>query len=383
MSVQSGQWQVKLPYPKMQETAMIWLDNPSDLTRFLQTHADARLIGMDTEFIRERTYYPQLALVQIVIGDQIALIDAGKPDVAAVLKPLLENPEVLKIMHSCSEDLQAFKAGCGAVPTPVFDTQTAAALCGLGSSLSYLKLVEQLCGVTLEKGETRSDWLQRPLTESQKHYAADDVRYILPMHAQLAERLQLLQRREWLDADCARAVSAAADEQAEANPHLSVRSNQPLDADAQLRLRRILRWRDARAIERNKPKRWIIDNDAAFALARSPVSSVEDIDAIFARYPKSPKSARQHLFALLQKPFDDEERRAPLAREPDAAAKARLKALQQAVLAKAGELAVPEGLLCSRKHLEYLLETGEWPAALQGWRQDVLAEPFKAILGPA
>lgn len=383
MSVQSGQWQVKLPYPKMQETAMIWLDNPSDLTRFLQTHADARLIGMDTEFIRERTYYPQLALVQIVIGEEIALIDAGKPEVAALLKPLLENPDVLKIMHSCSEDLQAFKAGCGAVPTPVFDTQTAAALCGLGASLSYLKLVEQLCGVTLEKGETRSDWLQRPLTESQKHYAADDVRYILPMHAHLAERLQQLQRREWLDADCARAAAAAADEQPEANPHLSIRSNQPLDAEAQLRLRRILQWRDARAIERNKPKRWIIDNDAAFALARSPLSSVEDLDAIFARYPKSPKSARQHLFALLQKPFDDEERRAPLAREPDAAAKARLKALQQAVLAKAQELAVPEGLLCSRRHLEYLLETGVWPAALQGWRETLLADAFKPILASA
>jgi len=362
---------------------MIWLDNPSDLTRFLQTHANARLIGMDTEFIRERTYYPQLALVQIVIGDDIALIDAGKPKIAALLKPLLENPDILKIMHSCSEDLQAFKAGCNAVPTPVFDTQTAAALCGLGASLSYLKLVEQLCGVTLEKGETRSDWLQRPLTESQQHYAADDVRYILPMHAQLAERLQLLQRREWLDADCARAVASAADEQPEANPHLAIRSNQPLDAEAQLRLRRILQWRDARAIERNKPKRWIIDNDAAFALARTELASVDDIDAIFARYPKAPKSARQHLFALLQKPFDDEERGAPLAREPDAATKARLKALQQAVLAKAQELAVPEGLLCSRKHLEFLLETGEWPVALQGWRQTLLAESFKPILASA
>lgn len=383
MSVQSGQRQVKLPYPMMQETAMIWLDNPSDLTRFLQSHADARLIGMDTEFIRERTYYPQLALVQIVVGEEISLIDAGKHEVAALLKPLLENPDVLKIMHSCSEDLQAFKAGCGAVPSPVFDTQSAAALCGFGASLSYLKLVEQLCGVTLEKGETRSDWLQRPLTESQKHYAADDVRYILPMHAQLADRLDELQRRAWLDADCARAVSAAADEQPEAHPHLSIRSNQPLDAEAQLRLRRILRWRDARAIERNKPKRWIIDNDAAFALARNPIAAIEEIDAIFSRYPKSPKSARQHLFALLQKPFDEEERGAPLAREPDAAAKARLKALQQAVLVKAQELEVPEGLLCSRKHLEFLLETGSWPMALQGWRQDILAEPFKAILQPA
>lgn len=353
---------------------MIWLDSPSDLTRFLHRHADARLIGMDTEFIRERTYYPQLALVQIVIGDDIALIDAGKPEVAALLKPILENPEVLKIMHSCSEDLQAFKAGCGAVPSPVFDTQLAAAMCGLGASLSYLKLVEQLCGVTLEKGETRSDWLQRPLTDSQQHYAADDVRYLLPMHAELASRLEKLHRRAWLDADCARAVSAAADERPDANPHLAIRSNQPLDAEMQWRLRRILRWRDARAIARNKPKRWIIDNDAAFALARQPIHTVADIDAIFTRYPKAPKSSREQLFALLQKPFDAQEQQAPLLDEASAASKAALKRLQQEVAALAQELQIPDTLLASRKHLEALLATNTWPDALHGWRQTLLQD---------
>lgn len=358
---------------------MIWLDTPHDLTAFLQKHAHATHIGMDTEFIRERTYFPQLALVQLVIDEEIVLVDASIPAVAQALKPTLENPAVLKIMHSCSEDLQAFKAGCNAVPSPVFDTQVAAALCGLGGSLSYLKLVEQLCSVTLEKGETRSDWLQRPLTDSQKHYAADDVRYLLPMYKDLQQRLEALGRLDWLDADCAFAVDSARNEQADANPHLGVRSNQPMPAESQWRLRRILQWRDSRAIEKNKPKRWIIDNDAAFALARQTPECVEDVDAVLARFPKAPKSARLQLFALLQKPFSEDEKNMPLAFEPDTEAKARLKAMQQAVLACATELQIPEGLLASRKHLEFLLTTGHWPEFLQGWRQTLLQKALQAI----
>jgi ribonuclease D len=359
---------------------MIWLETPQALTDFLQQHADADRVGMDTEFIRERTYYPQLALVQLTFGSEIALLDAAKPELAAMLKPLLENPDVLKIMHSCSEDLQAFKAGCGAVPSPVFDTQTAAAFCGLGASLSYLKIVEQLHGVTLEKGETRSDWLQRPLTDAQKQYAADDVRFLLSIHAELQQRLGALQREHWLAEDCARAVANAIDDLPDSNPHLAVRSNQPLAADEQRQLRRILRWRDARAIEKNKPKRWIIDNDAAFALARARLQHSDDIEDVFSRYPKAPRSAKHTLFALLQKPYSEEELQAPIAREPDAADKARLKALQQAVLQQAQTLQVPEGILASRKHLEYLLDAGQWPPALAGWRQQLLNEAFKPIL---
>ena len=362
---------------------MIWLDNSADLTAFLHRHANARQVGIDTEFIRERTYYPQLALVQLGMGGEIALVDAAKPELAAMLAPLLQDPGVLKVMHSCSEDLQAFKAGCGVVPTPVFDTQIAAALCGHGAGLGYLKLVEKLCGVTLEKGETRSDWLQRPLTASQQQYAADDVHYLLDLYAQLDARLRQMQRQDWLQADCAIAVANAADERPDAHPHLGMRSNQPLPADAQLRLRRLLRWRDARAIEKNKPKRWILDNDVAFALAKQPFERIEQLEAVLARYPKSPKNASRQLFALLEKPFDAEELAAPLACEPDARQKARLKALQQAVADKAGELELPEGLLCSRRHLEYLLDTGQWPPALSGWRRQLLEEAFSRLLDTA
>ncbi len=335
---------------------------------------------MDTEFIRERTYFPELALIQVCINQEIALIDPTQAGIAALLVPLLSNPNVLKIMHSSSEDLQAFKAGCGLVPTPIFDTQVAAALCGMGSGLSYLKLVEQVCGVTLTKGETRSDWLQRPLTDSQKHYAADDVRYLQPIYDVLNTKLAELKRREWHDADCQRAVAAASDDIADANPHLSVRTNQPLDQMAQLRLRRLLRWRDQRAIEKNKPKRWIIDNDVAFALSRHVIAEQEMLDALLARFPKSPRAASKQLFALLQKPFDAEELQAPIVAEPAQNQKVQLKALQQSVLSLASELNVPEGLLCSRKHMEYLLETGLWPPALLGWRKALLAEPFSAVI---
>lgn len=362
---------------------MLWLDQPSDLTQFLQKHRDAKWVAMDTEFIRERTYYPQLALVQLCIDGDIALIDPTRPEVAALLVPMLTDPGVLKIMHSSSEDLQAFKAGCHAVPAPVFDTQVAAALCGLGAGLSYLKLVEQLCGVTLEKGETRSDWLQRPLSEAQRHYAADDVRYLLPVFEVLNAKLDALDRRPWLDADCRRAAAAAAEEAIDANPHLGIRTNQALDRHAQLRLRRVLRWRDQRAIEKNKPKRWIIDNDVAFALCRNAIAGIDELDAVLARFPKSPKGARNHLFALLQKPFDAEELQAPVVNEPAQTQKAQLKALQQAVADIAKGLDVPDGLLCSRKHLEYLLETGSWPPALQGWRKELLQDGFDGILPPA
>jgi ribonuclease D len=150
-----------------------------------------------------------------------------------------------------------------------------------------------------------------------------------------------------------------------------------------MRLRRLLRWRDQRAIEKNKPKRWIIDNDVALALSRNAISDINQLDALLARFPKSPKGARNHLYTLLQKPFDAEELQAPVVNEPAQTQKAQLKALQQAVADVAKGLDVPDGLLCSRKHLEYLLETGSWPPALEGWRKALLHDDFSKILTPA
>ena len=180
---------------------MIWIDTPEHLAAHLAGWAGQPLVALDTEFIRERTFYPQLALVQLAVPGDVLLVDPLAPGIAAALRPLLVDPAVTKLMHSASEDLQALLRGCDALPAPLFDTQVAAALCGLGAGLGYQKLVEMITGVALAKGETRSDWLRRPLSDAQREYAADDVRYLHAVHAHLAPMLQALGRDDWRLAD--------------------------------------------------------------------------------------------------------------------------------------------------------------------------------------
>ena len=124
-----------------------WIDQPDILAARIAAWRDEPMVAMDTEFIRERTYYPQLALVQLAVPGEVLLVDPLAPGIAPVLATLLDDASTVKLMHSASEDLQALLRGCGSVPSPVFDTQVAAALAGHGAGLSYLKLVEQVTGV--------------------------------------------------------------------------------------------------------------------------------------------------------------------------------------------------------------------------------------------
>src|SRR5688572_17320215 len=257
----------------------VWIADPNALTaHFLATPAR---IGLDTEFIRERTYWPQLALVQIAIDDTVLVVDPLVPGMCAALAPILSNPHTLKIMHSASEDLVAFRHACGVVPSPLFDTQQAAALAGIGAGLGYQKLVEQLTGVALAKGETRSDWMRRPLSPSQLEYAADDVRHLAQMHDILDGLLGQLDRRAWLAEDAARTVLNAQAEAPERWPHLSMRSAQFLDAPAQRRLVRLLRWRDVYARDNDRPRGWILDNELAVSIARNPPADLAALQALF------------------------------------------------------------------------------------------------------
>jgi ribonuclease D len=336
-------------------------------------------VGLDTEFVRERTYWPQLALVQMAIGDEILLIDPLAPGIAEALRPLLADPSVLKVMHSASEDLVALSHDCGVLPAPLFDTQIAAALCGIGGGMGYQKLVQEITGVALAKGETRSDWLRRPLSDSQLEYAADDVVHLGAIYHELDSRLRALGRREWLDQDGARML-ANATQDGERWPHLSMRSAQFLEADAQLRLLRLLRWRDTQARNSDKPRSWILDNALATNLARTPPGDRVQLQAQLEAHPKAPRKLGDAIWQALTTPLDDEAQ-APLARNASNEDKNALKRLQDAVSACSTELGLPEGILASRRYLEALQENGDWPAALAGWRREIL-EPTLAPLLP-
>ncbi|MGH8075459.1 MAG: ribonuclease D [Lysobacter sp.] len=366
--------------PAADSTTPVWITDAAELTaRF--TSPPAR-IGLDTEFIRERTYWPQLALVQIAIerdtGIEILLVDPLAPGIIDALAPILADESILKVMHSPSEDLVAFKHACNVVPRPLFDTQLAAALAGIAGGMGYQKLVDRITGVVLSKGETRSDWLRRPLSPSQLEYAADDVRHLFEMHDALDGMLGELGRREWL-ADDARRTAANADTDAlERWPHLSMRSAHFLDLEAQRRLVRLLRWREAHARDSDRPRSWILDNELAVALARTPPADRDALQAQLDAHPKAPRKLGDAIWRALTTPLDDE------AGTPDASIaekrdKNRVRQLQDAVAALSAELGLPDGLLASRRYLEALLDHGEWPDALAGWRREVL-EPSLAPL---
>ncbi|MCC8361994.1 ribonuclease D [Lysobacter sp. A6] len=360
-----------------------WISDPADLAARL-AHRPAR-VGLDTEFIRERTYWPQLALAQLAFDGPdgapvVLLADTLVPGMNAALVPLLTDPEVLKVMHSASEDVVALKRACGVAPAPLFDTQIAAGLAGIGAGMGYQKIVQEMLGVTLEKGEQRSDWLRRPLSDSQLHYAAQDVVHLDALYRALSEQLDALGRRAWLDEDSAR-LSQGADENGDRWPHLSLRAAQFLDTDGQHRLLRLLRWRDAYARTSDRPRSWILDNELATLLARNPPIDRDGLKRQLDAIPKSPRSLVDALWAALVTPLPDEaEAPPPRSEERD---KAALRRLQDTTAEIARELGLPDGVLASRRWLEALLDGHDWPGALSGWRRQQLEARLKPLLAAA
>lgn len=356
-----------------------WITDPAALDALVA--APPAVLALDTEFVRERTYWPQLALVQIAAGDgddDILLVDPLAPGMPAALARVLEDPRSLKLMHSAGEDLIALKYACNALPQPLFDTQIAAALCGIGAGLGYQRLVQELLGVTVDKGETRSDWLRRPLSPSQLHYAADDVRHLAAVWRALRDRLEAQGRMAWLEEDCTRMLANAAQDAPERWPHLAMRSAQFLDRDGQIRLLRLLRWRETQARASDRPRSWILDNELAPLLARTPPRDLAELQNLFDGQPKAPRKLTAQVLDALHTPLPDENAM-PLARMDDRDRQA-YKRLQQAVAERSAALGLPDGVLASRRWLEALQDGEDWPGALAGWRRTQLEPTLAPVL---
>ena len=351
-----------------------WIDRPDALlARF---EARPARIGLDTEFIRERTWWPHLALAQVATGDAILLLDMQAEGMAGALRGVLADTSVTKVMHSASEDLVALQRACGVVPEPLFDTQVAAAIAGIAAGAGYQRLVAEVTGVALGKGETRSDWTRRPLSPAQLAYAADDVRHLFALHDHLEAQLRELGRLDWLREDCARMVAGARASGLERWPHLPLRAAQFLDEAGQRRLLRLLRWRDAWAREHDRPRSWVLDNELAATVARADPADRDALKALFDRHPKAPRKLLSEVWSALRTPLEDEAE-APPARGDDRDKRA-LRRLQEAVAAHSAALGLPDGVLASRRRLESLMDDGDW-SAFGAWRRAQL-EPVLAPL---
>jgi ribonuclease D len=358
-----------------------WIDDARALAAWMALRPKHNLIALDTEFMRTNTFAPRLALVQVNIGGDTALLDAPKLGDHAALAAQLSDPACVCVMHSASEDLEALAAIVPQGPAVLFDTQIAAAMAGVGYGMSYQKLVALLLGIELQKSETRSDWLQRPLSPAQLDYAALDVAYLPELHAQLVEKLARLGRTAWLDEDCRRMIERVRQSAPDPQPQRAFRGAADWPSENQALLRRLLLWREASARELDKPRPWLLDDARALNLAAQPPTDMRDLFERSKDLRALRSTQRDELFALLHAPMSEEDRNIPpIPAAMSSAEKRSAAAMKDAVAAIARELDLPEGLLCPRRHLESLIIDRTWPSALDGWRRSLLHDALLPLM---
>ncbi len=356
-----------------------WIDDAAALDAWLSSRTRDVVIGMDTEFMRTNTFRARLALAQINVDGEIALLDSPKLGAHGDLAERLRAADTITVMHSASEDLEALVDIIPDGPANLFDTQIAASMIGLGFGMSYQKLVAALLGVDLPKAETRSDWLARPLSTSQLDYAAQDVEHLPDIHRQLDEKLGALGRREWLAEDCRRLVDRMCHPVVDQQPQRAFRTAADWPIEQRAMLRKLLLWREANARTLDKPRSWILDDAHALEFAsRAP----RDGDELFERSKglralRGPQ--RAELLQLLQLPLEPNDLDiAPIPAPFNSPQKRAMQAMRDKITAIAQRENIPEGLLCSRRHMEALVTDRVWPAALDGWRKPLLFDALSA-----
>jgi ribonuclease D len=246
----------------------VYVDSPQLLAELVSLLRGADVIAIDTEFMRERTYYARLCLIQVATDAVTAIVD---PLAVRDLEPLFgvfRDRSIVKVFHAGSQDLEILYRLMGSVPTPVFDTQTAATLLGLPTQVSYQQLVQSLVGVALGKGHTYTDWSVRPLSSEQVDYALDDVRYLPAAHRVMRERLEAGGRLAWLEQDFERMADAATYDVIPEEQFRRVKRASALDRRSLAILRELAAWREHEAQRRDLPKRWVVSDEALLEIAR-------------------------------------------------------------------------------------------------------------------
>ena len=360
-----------------------WVDSQALLDEHCARWQNHTLLAIDTEFMRSQTFYPKAALVQVNDGEQNVLIDPTHGLDYSAFTALLLNENIVKALHSCTEDLEVFHRLFGDLPRNIFDTQTAAAALGYGYSVGYGSLVKQVLNVALPKGETRSDWLQRPLSQAQINYAAVDVEYLYVLAHAFMAALRDQQRSHWIQEECESALEHFYITQSPALAYTRIKGAWKLNAQQLACLMGLCEWRETTAQFRDVPRNRVIKELALFKLAQrqptklSQLRGIEgftermiraDGEAILSIIAEVENLAASALPECLPHPLGGEDNR-------------RVKALREKVTQLAESLGVAPELLAKKRDYENLIRNDrELPKTLSGWRKDVVGDKLLAWL---
>ncbi len=351
-----------------------------DLTALATDLAAVSRIGLDTEFLRERTYRAQLCLVQVATADEARCIDPLALTDLSALARVLQAESVLKVMHASRQDLEVLLPAAG-LARPVFDTQIAASLTGLPAQVGYAEAVRRFLGRELDKSHTRTDWSRRPLSREQLEYALDDVRYLLPLASRLQEELARLGRLEWLEEELAALADPGALSVSPEDAWLRLKGLRSLDPGRERLARGLAAWRERAALEHDRPRGWILDD----AVLREIVLQVPRTRTALGAIPQIPAGLVKRRGAELLECI--ERAQVPLPppplpgrQRPDPERAALIRKLIGISQAAAQELNLVPEVLATRRDIEQLADGRPDGPLLRGWRRSVLGERLRAAL---
>ncbi len=349
----------------------------TELTGQLESCAQ---IGLDTEFLRERTYRAELCLVQLSSSSDAACVDPLALRDLTPLARVLTSPGITKVMHASRQDVEVLYPIAGLV-RPVFDTQIAAALTGLPAQVGYGELVRRLLRTELSKSHTRTDWSKRPLSPEQIEYALDDVRYLLPLKSLLEEQLERSGRLEWLTQELATLADSRSIAADPAEAWLRIKGLRSLDPARERLAQLLAAWRERRASERNRPRGWILEDAALREIVMQVPRSLEALAAI----PDFPAGVLKHcgtelLDCIRSAGIPDPPPPLNIRTRPDPMKTALVKKLAALNQTIAAELGLSPEVLATRRDLELLADGHRDVGVLRGWRREIVGDRMLAAL---
>jgi len=341
-----------------------FINDNAALNKQCEQWNSATVLALDTEFIRTDTFYPVPALLQIYDGKHCHLLDLTTLNDFSALSAILTNPLIVKVLHSCSEDLEIFENLLKTLPTPIFDTQIAAAFLGFGFSVGYSRLVKAILDIDPAKDESRSNWLQRPLSPAQVEYAALDVIYLYKVYLHLQQLLNNTDKKIWVEQSHQEMLENFHNNQNPEHYFHRFKSAWRLSADQQQMLFQLCLWREAEARRKNKPRNRVMRDEILFQHAQQ-----QTLPKGYAALTQNEKLSCPEPEAPLPKTAGD-----------------IIKQLKQHIEKTAERLNIAPEVLGRKKDLTAFVNSGihhgnfQLPEALAGWRKPLLEESFLSIV---
>ena len=365
-------------------TTIQYINTPDQLAILCEQIKKEPWLALDTEFLREKTYYPKFCLLQIATPEWVVCVDPIALPKLDDLFEALYNPAIVKVFHSCRQDLEIFYQLTGKLPAPIFDTQVAAPLLGFQDNPGYAMLVSSLLNINLNKAHTRADWSKRPLTEAEIEYAADDVIYLCQIYQLMVQKLTALGRIDWLKHDFAELENPALYTVAPEKAWLKIKGKNKLTGKQLSIIQTLAQWREKTAQAEDRPKSWLLRDELLFDLAKLQPETVVELANVRGINERAVNRYGKELCQLITAaknraplPLNDKDRPAKKTQQQEAI----LDILTALVRIRAEENALNPSILASRKDLEVLLfnDDDECPL-LHGWRFTMAGRELVGLL---